>query len=96
VAPIKTLAVTAASDISATGVCDAAGTCTLADNSVVSYPVVVPAATVAPTAVKIQSASVNFGLAGQTWTHTMNLAVPANTTAGTFLSTWTYSLVSAP
>jgi hypothetical protein len=94
----NTLANTAATDTGAAGVCDvgAQQTCTLGDNSAVPYPLTVPAATVAPTAVKIQSAALNTGLGGQTWTHTMNLAIPSNTRALTYTSTWTYTLASAP
>ncbi len=36
------------------------------------------------------------GLTGQTWTHSMNLHIPANAHAGTYTSTWTYTLASAP
>ena len=32
-------------------------------------------------------------MGGQTWTHTMELAIPANAHAGAYTSTWTYSLV---
>jgi hypothetical protein len=56
----------------------------------------VPAAATAPSAIEIQTAAANSGLAGQTWTHTMSLAVPAVARAGTYSSTWTYSLVSGP
>jgi hypothetical protein len=95
-APVKLLSLTAASDMSLTlGACDALVSCTLGTNTT-TYPIVVPAATVAPTAVKIQTAAIGTGLAGQTWTHTMDLAIPANTKVGSYLSTWTYSLVSAP
>jgi hypothetical protein len=91
------LAFASASDVAVDGgVCDATVTCTLATGSTVTYPLVVPAAVTAPTAVKIQNAAVDTGLAGQTFTHTMNLAVPANTKVGVYTSTWTYSLVSAP
>jgi hypothetical protein len=108
--PARTLPLTSASDsVTPTGACDTVApvvgppavagytlACTLGDNSSTAYPVVVPAAATAPTAVKIQTAAVDTGLAGQTWTHTMNLAVPANTKSGTYTSTWTYSLTSAP
>jgi hypothetical protein len=95
----KLLSTTAASDLSApTGACDATVICTLASGSTVTYPIVLTAGTTAvpAVAVKIQNAAINTGLAGQTWTHTMNLAIPANTRVGAYTSTWTYSLVSAP
>lgn len=90
------LAADAATDQGASGSCDAGVTCTLADNSATSYPVAVPAADVAPTAVRIQSAASGTGMGGQTWTHNMALDVAGNAVAGTYTSTWTYSLVSGP
>jgi hypothetical protein len=97
----RTLDVAAASDsIAPTGACDVVATvtvdCTLGTSTML-YPIAIPAAAVtAPTAVKIQSAAVDTGLAGQTWHHVMSLAIPANTKAGVYSSTWTYSLISAP
>jgi hypothetical protein len=94
-----TLSTAAATDgpVAPTGVCDVVESCTLGTNTVAYDPLVVPAAAVtAPTAVKIQTAAVDTGLAGQTWTHNMRLAIPANTKAGVYSSTWTYSLISAP
>jgi hypothetical protein len=86
-----------ASDSGALGACDTDVTCALATNTVSSdYPLTVPADATAPTAVKIMSAAIGTGMGPQTWTHSMHLAIPANTHAGTYLSTWTYSLVSAP
>ena len=91
------LAATATTDAAApTSACDAGVTCTLGDNASVTYPLAVPAAATAPTAVTIQSAALNTGLSGQTWTHTMHLAIPSNTRALTYTSTWTYTLASAP
>jgi hypothetical protein len=84
-------------DLSSSGACDTNVTCTLADNVAGSSPVTIPSAAVtAPTAVKILNASVNTGMSGQTWTHSMDLAIPANAHAGTYTSTWTYSLVAGP
>lgn len=94
--PVKALPLNASSDSAASGVCDTAVTCTLADSTLVTYPVVVPAGTIAPTAVKIETAAVDSGLGGQTWTHVMHLALAGNTKVGAYASTWTYSLVSAP
>ena len=42
------------------------------------------------------NAAANTGLGNQTVTPTWRLAVPANTFAGTYASTWTISLVSGP
>jgi hypothetical protein len=42
------------------------------------------------------NASANTGMGNQTVTTTWRLAVPANTFAGTYTSTWTISLASGP
>jgi hypothetical protein len=92
----RTLSTSAVTEPAApTQSCDEATACTLATNAV-SYPYTLPAGTVAPTATKIIGAAAGTGLGGQTSVHTMQLAVPANTFAGSYASTWTYSLVSAP
>jgi len=90
------LGISAASDQGASGGCDADVTCTLANNAATSYPVAIPAGATAPTAVRILSAAIGSGSGAQTWTHFMALAVPGNAAAGTYSSTWTYSLVSGP
>ena len=82
-------------DTAAAGACAAGVTCTLATNSV-AYPLTVPAGTTAPTAIKILNAAVNTGMGGQDWTHSMSLGLLGSVQAGTYDSTWTYSLVSAP
>ena len=92
----RTLSTSAVTEPAApTQSCDETASCTLATNSV-SYPYTLPAGTVAPTATKIIGATAGTGLGAQTSVHTMQLAVPANTFAGNYTSTWTYSLVSAP
>ena len=70
-------------------------TCTVATNAI-TYPFVLPAGTSAPTAQKLYNASANTGMGNQTVTASLNLAIPANTYSGTYSSTWTYSLASAP
>lgn len=82
-------------DTGANGACSGGVTCTLASNTVV-YPVTVPSGSAAPTAVKIGNAAANTGMGGQDWTHNMSLALGASAKAGSYTSTWTYSLVSAP
>jgi hypothetical protein len=90
--PLLLSASTASDGLAApAGVCDVAGDCTLATNST-AYPVLIPITG----SVVIQNAAVSTGLAGQTWTHNMHLNIPANTKAGAYTSTWTYSLVSTP
>ena len=75
--------------------CDASSTCTTATNGV-SYPYTLPAATSAPAATTFFNAAAASGLGKQTVTATFTVAIPANTYAGTYNSTWTYSLASAP
>ena len=94
--PVHTLSTSATTVTSAPAdACDASATCTLATNSV-TYPYTLPAAAVAPTATKLYNAAANTGMGNQTVTPTWKLAVPANTFAGTYTSTWTLSLVSGP
>ena len=77
--------------------CDAsAATCTGAFTTV-SYPYVLPAAATAPPATKLFDAAVNTGMGDQTFTPTFSLTIPAGAVAaGTYTSTWTFSLVSGP
>jgi hypothetical protein len=78
--------------------CDSGATCALATvlGSKVSYPYTLPAAATAPTATEMFDANANTGMGNQTVTPTWSLAIPANAYAGTYTSTWTLSLVSAP
>jgi hypothetical protein len=84
----------AATDMSSTGACDIPDDCFLAPDSAI--PVAIPAAAVAPAPVVIQSAGVDTGMGGQTFTHVMNLAIPAVARSGTYSSTWTYSIALGP
>ncbi len=69
-----------------------ATTCVLADDTAAaSAPF-----TVYDTPTLILNASPDFGLGDQTWINTMSLKIPGDTRAGTYSSTWTYSLESAP
>jgi hypothetical protein len=77
-----------------TAVCDA-GTCTDATNGI-SYVLTVPAAGTAPAAVKFFNAAVNTGMGDFTITPTFEMAIPADTFAGTYNSTMTVSIASAP
>lgn len=76
--------------------CDSGVTCTTATLSGLTYPYTLPAAGTAPTATKLFNAAANSGMGNQTVTPTWRLTVPGNATAGTYTSTWTLSLVSAP
>lgn len=75
--------------------CDGGVGCTPATNAI-SYPYTLPANTVAPTATKMFNASAATGMGNQTITPTWTLAIPASTAAGTYASTWTFTLVSGP
>jgi hypothetical protein len=75
--------------------CDAGATCVTATNAI-TYPYTLPAAGTPPTATKLYNAAANTGMGNQTVTPTWKVAVPASSYAGTYTSTWTISLVSAP
>jgi hypothetical protein len=75
--------------------CDSGASCTTATNGV-SYPYTLPAGATAPTATKIFSSGANTGLGNQTLTLVLRLAIPANAFAGSYSSTWTYTIVSGP
>jgi hypothetical protein len=75
--------------------CAAGATCTVASNTA-SYPYALPAAATAPTATTFFAADASSGMGAQVVTATFTVAIPANTYAGVYDSTWTYSLVSAP
>jgi hypothetical protein len=75
--------------------CDNNGPCTLPTNNV-TYPVTVPAASVAPTAVKFANAAAGTGTGRMDWTASFDVDVPQNAFAGTYTSTLTISVVSGP
>lgn len=89
-----TLAANASTITGATSAC-ATGTCTNPTNAV-AYPVGVPAAATAPTAVKFFNAAANTGLGSFTVTPTVGVFVPSSTFAGSYSSTLTVSIVSGP
>jgi hypothetical protein len=78
-----------------TATCVAATTCTNPTNST-TYPLIVPAAAAPPTAVKLFNSALNTGLGSFTLTPTVQVAVPANTFAGTYVSVITLAVVSGP
>lgn len=94
----KSLATTASSVAARpTTTCFTGTTCTVAtDGTVVTYAYAVPAGSTAPTATKMYSAAVNTGLGRMTFSPSVSIAIPANTYAGTYTSTVTLALVSAP
>jgi hypothetical protein len=90
----KTLSNSAASITAASSGCDQ-GTCTNPTNGI-SYPVTVPADTAAPTPVKIFNAAADSGMGDFTITPTLQVAIPANTYAGTYSSTMTITIATGP
>jgi hypothetical protein len=90
----KTLPTTATT-ITAGAVAATASTCRLPTNAI-TYPVTLPAATVAPTAVKLYNAAAATGLGPSTVTLTAKLSLAPNSYNGVYSSTWTFSLVSGP
>ncbi|MBA2283929.1 MAG: WxL domain-containing protein [Ktedonobacteraceae bacterium] len=65
-------------------------------NSITYAPLLVPAGTTAPTAVKFFNAALTTGLGTFTVTPTVSIALPANTFAGSYTSTVTLAVVSGP
>jgi hypothetical protein len=90
----KTLPTTATT-ITGASVAAATGNCSLPTNSI-GYPVTLPAGSTPPTAVKIYNAAASSGAGPANVTLTDKLRVPANAYAGTYSSTWTYTLSSGP
>jgi hypothetical protein len=90
-----TLATGASSVASVASACVAGGTCTNPTSSI-GYPLTVPAATTAPTAVKLFNATASTGLGRFTITPSINVTIPGNSYAGSYSSTLTIAAVSGP
>ena len=75
--------------------CDGAAACTAPTNSV-SYPYPLPSGSSAPAATKLFAANAATGICDQTVTPTFSLAVPSAAYAGSYSSTWTFTLSSGP
>ena len=86
---------TGASTVTGVSSSCAGGTCTNPTNSV-GYNLGVPAGAAAPTAVKLFNAAADTGLGNFTVTPAVQVAIPANTYAGTYTSTVTLAVVSGP
>jgi WxL domain surface cell wall-binding len=91
----KSLANGASTVTGVTSSCAALTTCTSPTNAT-GYPLTVPAAASPPVAVKLFNAAANTGLGNFTLTPTVQVAIPANTFAGTYTSTITLAVVSGP
>jgi hypothetical protein len=90
----QNLSTTASSLTGVTSSCST-GTCTNPSNAQ-TYPVTVPAAASAPTAVKFFNTTTNNGMGRFTITPTVGVTIPQNAFAGTYTSTVTLSIVSGP
>jgi hypothetical protein len=55
-----------------------------------------PAGTTAPTAAKVYNAAIGTGGGPLTLTLSFQLAIPANAYAGSYSSTWTFTIASGP
>jgi hypothetical protein len=76
--------------------CGASSTCTPPTNAVANTNLAVPAAGVAPAAVKYENAASGSGLGTNTITATVQVAVPSNVFAGTYSSTVTVAIAATP
>jgi hypothetical protein len=86
---------TTASTITGVNVTCPGGGCTNPTNSI-TPPIAVPAAAIAPTAVKFYNAANHTGTGTFTVTPTVQVAVAANSFAGTYASTITLAIVAGP
>jgi hypothetical protein len=76
--------------------CGANSTCLAPTNNVANTSLTIPAATVAPAAVKYENAASGTGLGTIVVNPTVTVAVPANVYAGTYTSTVTVAIVQGP
>jgi hypothetical protein len=90
----KTLPTTATT-VTAASATAASGNCDLPTNAV-SYPLTLPAAATAPTAVKVYNAAANTGGGPLTLTLSFQLSIPASAYSGSYTSTWTFTIASGP
>jgi hypothetical protein len=95
-ATTHTFPTTASTITGVTTGCGTNSTCTLPTNSISNTNLAVPAATVAPAAVKYLNAANATGLGTTNVNATVSVAVPSNVFAGTYTSTVTVSIVAGP
>lgn len=91
----KTLATNASTITGVTNSCPGPGSCTAPTNAI-TYPIGVPAAGTPPAAVKYYNAAAATGEGVFTNTPTVQVAVPATASAGSYSSTLTLAAVSGP
>jgi hypothetical protein len=89
-----TLPTTASTITGVTASC-AHGTCTPPSNAI-TYSLVVPAGSIAPTAVKIFNAAANTGMGQFIIIPTISVAIPASSYAGIYSCIITLAIVSGP
>ncbi len=75
--------------------CDGGSSCTPASNAI-TPPYALPAAAVAPVATKMFNAQAGSGMGNQVFNANWQLSIPAATPAGTYTSTWTFTLGTTP
>lgn len=75
--------------------CDGGSSCTPASNAI-TPPYALPAGAPAPTATKMFNAQAGSGMGNQSFTANWRLSIPAATPAGTYTSTWTFTLGTTP
>jgi len=86
---------TTATTVTAASATATPGTCTLPTNSI-TYPITVPSGAGPPAAVKVYNAAANTGEGQSSVQFSFKVAVPASAFAGSYTSTWTFSIVSGP
>lgn len=91
-----TFPTTASTITGITSGCGAGSTCTLPANSVPNSNLAVPAAPVAPAAVKFFDGANATGLGTTNVSATVSVAVPANVFAGVYTSTVTVAITAGP
>jgi hypothetical protein len=91
----KTLATNASTITGVTNTCTGTGTCTSPTNSI-TYALGIPAAGTPPAAATYFNAAAGTGAGEFTNTPTVQVAVPATSSAGTYSSTLTLAAVSGP
>jgi hypothetical protein len=91
----KTLPTNASTATGVSASCAGGATCTPPTNSI-TYPLTVPAAATAPTAVNLFNAAASTGMGGFTLTPTIGVSILANSFAGTYTSTVTVAVVGGP
>jgi hypothetical protein len=76
--------------------CGASSTCSTPTNNIANTNLAIPAAAVAPAAVKYENAASGSGLGTIIVNPTITVAVPANVYAGSYSSTVTVAIIAGP